>query len=347
MARAQLDTDVLVVGGGPIGLAAAIEARLAGLRVMVLESRTGEIDKACGEGLMPGAVAALERLGVHPAGIPFEGIRYCGRAIAVEHRFRSGTGLGVRRTTLHAALSGRAAELGVERRIARVKAISQDAETVAAGGIQARWLLGCDGLHSATRDLAGLAITGPRSRSHRFGLRQHFQIAPWSEFVEVYWGPHAEVYITPVAPQLVGIAVLGPRGTSYVSALDEVPAIRQRLAGGKPAGPVMGAGPLLQRTRARVAGRVLLVGDASGYVDAITGEGIRVGLEQARAAIQAVRHETPHAYERSWASATRDYRVLTHGLVRAANHRTLRPLIVPAAHRVPAVFGQIVERLAR
>ena len=62
------DADLLVIGGGPVGLAVAIEGRLAGLSVIVVEPRATPVDKACGEGLMPGAVAALARLGVDPEG---------------------------------------------------------------------------------------------------------------------------------------------------------------------------------------------------------------------------------------------------------------------------------------
>ena len=62
------DTDVLVVGGGPVGLAAAVEARLAGWDVVVVEPREGTVDKACGEGLMPGALGLLRRWDVDPAG---------------------------------------------------------------------------------------------------------------------------------------------------------------------------------------------------------------------------------------------------------------------------------------
>ena len=72
--RGDVDTDVLVVGGGPVGLAAAIEARLAGLSALVLEPRPGPVDKACGEGLMPGALGSLHRLGVDPAGHPLAGL---------------------------------------------------------------------------------------------------------------------------------------------------------------------------------------------------------------------------------------------------------------------------------
>lgn len=109
----MIDTDVLVVGGGPVGLAAAIEARLAGLSVMIVEPRDDAIDKACGEGLMPGALPLLGRLGVDPVGMPLRGVSYRSATRHVDYLFRSGVGRGVRRTTLHTALSKRATELGV------------------------------------------------------------------------------------------------------------------------------------------------------------------------------------------------------------------------------------------
>ena len=65
----QYDTDVLIAGGGPAGLASAINARQQGLSVIVAEPRDNPIDKACGEGLMPGGLAALAALGVDPGGM--------------------------------------------------------------------------------------------------------------------------------------------------------------------------------------------------------------------------------------------------------------------------------------
>jgi flavin-dependent dehydrogenase len=70
------DADLLVVGGGPGGLATALHARRHGLSVIVAEPRPDPIDKACGEGLMPGGLAELASLGVDPAGMPFRGIAY-------------------------------------------------------------------------------------------------------------------------------------------------------------------------------------------------------------------------------------------------------------------------------
>lgn len=339
------DTDVLVVGGGPVGLAAAIEARLAGLDVVVAEPRRGAIDKACGEGLMPGALPALARLGVDPPGMPFSGIAYLDGRRRVEHRFTSGPGRGVRRTTLHAALRDRAAALGTRFAELRVDSLTQRAGVVTAGDIRASWLVGADGLHSTIARETGLARPAPRA-GRRYGQRRHLAVAPWSEFVEVTWTPLGEIYLTPVAPDTVGVAVLARRGVHFDDALAAAPALAARLAGAPAASDLRGAGPLRQRTRRRTAGRVLLVGDASGYVDALTGEGLRIGLAQARAAVAAIVAGDPRGYERAWERETRDFRRLTGALVRLAAS-PLRGAFVPAAARLPRVFGAAVERLAR
>lgn len=348
--------DVAVVGGGPVGLAAAIEARMAGLTVALVEQRSGVIDKACGEGLMPGAVVALDRLGVHPDGHPLRGVTYRQGERSVTHRFEGKGGFGVRRTVLHAALSARANELGVTRVTAKVDRIDslENALSVSAY-VSANWLIGCDGLHSTIARLTGLALPGSgngrggsgRSESgRRYGVRQHYSVAPWTDNIEVHFGRGAELYVTPVDSYTVGIAMLAPRGMGFDDALAAVPELAERVAGAEAASSRRGAGPFSQRTRRRTAGRVLLAGDASGYVDALTGEGMRVGFAQARAAIHCIVAGQPQRYEREWSRATRDFRVLTTALVSWANS-PLRGGIVPIATRAPWLFGHIVERLAR
>jgi flavin-dependent dehydrogenase len=336
--------DVLVAGGGPVGLAAAIEARLAGLTATVVEPREGVIDKACGEGLMPGALPLLARLGVDPDGMPLNGVSYRQGARHADHRFETGPGRGVRRTTLHAALAARAAALGVERVVGKVDAITQDGVGVTAAGIRARWLLGCDGLHSTVRSLIGVELGSPR-RGRRFGLNRHYEIAPWNDLIEVHWARRAEVYITPLAPDLVGVAVLGPPRTDPDAAIAELPELAGRLRGAAHGG-TLGAGPFRQRASAVGAGRVLLVGDASGYVDAITGEGLRLGFDQARAAVACIVEGRPAGYDRDWRRITREFRVSTRNLVAAATS-PLRPAIVPLASALPGLYGSVVERLAR
>ncbi len=337
-------TDVVVVGGGPVGLATAIEARMAGLSVTLVESRSGTIDKACGEGLMPGAVPLLERLGVQPDGMPLRGVTYTDGTRSVTHRFATGPGLGVRRTTLHDALSARVAELGVTRVTARVDEVQQDASGVEVAGVRASWLLAADGLHSTVRRITGLErpVRGPR----RFGLRKHYAVEPWSEFIEVHWAKRAEVYVTPVSERVVGLSLLGAPKTDFDATIAGIPALADRIAGADAASDLRGAGPFRQRASSPVSGRVLLVGDASGYVDAITGEGLRLGFDQARAAVSCIVAERPAEYARAWADVTRDFRVLTAGLVRGASS-PLRRAIVPTARALPRLYGSIVERLAR
>jgi len=336
-------TDVLVVGGGPVGLASAIEARLAGFDVTLIEQRAGAIDKACGEGLMPGAIPLLHRLGVDPEGMPLRGVSYRQGSTVADHRFAANPGRGVRRTTLHAALAARAEELGVTHIEGHVTEVEQTADRVSANGVTARWMLAADGLHSTVRRVTGLELPVAR-RGRRFGIRQHFAVEPWSDLIEVHWGRDIEAYVTPVAHGLIGIAMLAPQGTDFRAALAEVPELAERLENAEPASSVRGAGPFGQRARRPSAGRIHLVGDASGYVDAITGEGLRLGLAQAHAAVSSLIGGP--AYDREWRRVTRDFRVLTSGLVGAATSPARRA-IVPLAHRLPGVYGAVVERLAR
>ena len=337
--------DVLVVGGGPVGLAAAIEARLRGLTTTIVEPRQSAIDKACGEGLMPGALPALARLGVDPPGFDLRGVSYRSAGRRVDHLFASGAGRGVRRTALHDALADRARSLGVVMVRGKVDALQQDSQSVTAAGIRARYLVAADGLHSTVRRLTGLERP-VAARGRRYGVRRHFHVEPQTDLIEVYWTPTVEAYVTPVGDGVVGIAMLGRQGLDFEAALAGIPALASLVTGAEPASALRGAGPFRQSTTRRSLGRVLLVGDASGYVDAITGEGIRVGLAQAEAAISSVSQDDPQGYERAWRRRTRDFRMLTAGLVAAANS-PVRSAIVPAAVALPRVFGGVVERLAR
>jgi flavin-dependent dehydrogenase len=354
---------VAIVGGGPIGLATAIEARLAGLEPIVFEPRVGPIDKACGEGLMPGAMADLARLGVDPAGYPIRGIRYQDARRAVDHRYPPGVeGRGVRRLVLHAALRKRVDELSVE--VVHEKVTGFELGAAGQGGectVNGRsvdWIVGADGLHSAVRAAAGLdrpptrgtgarsSAARPKPDSRRFGLRRHYAVAPWSDLVEVTYLDDVELYITPVDEHTVGVALLGHRPLSLDEAIARVPALAERLADAAPASELRGAGALAQSARSRTSGRVALVGDASGYVDALTGEGLRVGLAQARVLVHQLATGNLPGYERAWRRSTRDFRVLTAGLLAAATSPA-RGLIVPAAAALPRVFGAVVNRLAR
>ncbi len=336
--------DLVVAGGGPVGLATALIAARAGLDVVLREPRTGAIDKACGEGLLPGAVAALDGLGLHPSGHDIDGIRYLDGRRTAEARFRSGPGRGVRRTTLHACLHDAVEAAGVTIEHRPVRSVTQDDDRVLVDGTPARYLVAADGLHSPVRRLVGLEA--PSGRGRRFGLRCHLEVAPWSSFVEVHWAADAEAYVTPVAEDQVGLAVLSGRPRPFPELLALFPALAER-ADAVPTTRVLGAGPLRQRSRRRTLGRVLLVGDSAGYVDALTGEGISVGLAQAEAAVTALLADRPQSYEAAWRRVSRRSNLLTAGLLHATRVAPARRALVPAAAALPGLFGTVVHQLAR
>ncbi len=338
--------DVVIAGGGPVGLAAALHAHRAGLSVIVREPRGGTIDKACGEGLMPGAVAELAALDVHPRGRPLAGIHYLdshGRGLGATASFAAGAGRGVRRTVLHEALATAVASAGIPVEPRAVEDVRDLGDRVLVDGEPARYLLAADGLHSPVRRLLGLEA--PTAARRRFGQRCHVAQAPWTSYVEVHWSPRAEAYVTPVDDDLVGVAVLGDAGSRFDDLLADFPVLAERLTGDRTR--VMGAGPLSQRVRSRAAGRVLLVGDAAGYVDALTGEGIALGLAQARTAVACVAADRPADYERLARRLGLRHELLTHALLRATAYAPVRRALVPAASRLPWVFGAAVNQLAR
>jgi flavin-dependent dehydrogenase len=365
-------TDLLVIGGGPAGLATAIAARLAGMSARVVERSRPPIDKACGEGLMPDAVARLGELGVALAsgeGWRFRGIRYLDGETVAEGVFPRAGGLGVRRLHLHQALARRAADLGVDlcwgvtahglapaaRSTGPAGALPADDELLAAGaytdraGLElaaARWVIGADGLRSRVRQWAGLE--GPPARRRRFGVRRHFACRPWSDMVEVYWGPGCEAYVTPVGPDEVGVAMLWSDGKArFDDLLAHFPGLATRLDGAPAASRDRGAGPLLQRPRGVCRGNVALVGDASGYVDAITGEGLAVALHQSAALIEALAAGDLARY------ASRHRRIgrlpdnMTALLLAVERRPWLRRRMVRALAAEPALFSRLLGIHAR
>ncbi len=362
---AESSAAVIIAGAGPAGLAAALAFAQRGVRSLILEPRTGSQTKVCGEGLMPTGLAVLRRLGV--AEFPDEssralvGIRYIaadgGRA---EARFAEGPGRGMRRETLSSILLAHAEqdaririEFGVEcvgyapqegSVAVRVRRRSPRSEQT----FQTRLLVGADGLRSQTRRLADLEL-GKRG-PERWGARQHFQLTPWTDFVEVYCSVGLEAYVTPAGPQAVNIAFLwdrrriqpSPAGSQlFAGLLARFPELQARLNGASALDAPAAIGPLYRAVASPIAEGLALVGDAAGYLDAITGEGLSLAFEGAEALADA---SAPHllreggplsaaelaGYRAAYARLTRNYYVVTRLVLELAAYPRLFSLITAA-----------------
>ncbi len=337
--------DVFIVGGGPAGIAAALAARRKGFRVDVADIARPPIDKACGEGLMPDGVAALDALGVSVDPLQccaFGGIRFLESGTTVQADFPVGRGFGVRRTVLHAALVSAAEQAGVILHWgARVTGIADEGVIVDGERVPARWIVGADGGRSRVRGWAGL--DAGKVGSQRFGFRVHYQLAPWSEYMELHWGNRGQVYVTPVSPQEVCVTLITrDRHLRLEEALGQFPAIQTRLAGAKPSSTLRGAVTLSCRLACVGRGNVALVGDASGSVDAITGECLCLAFRQAAALAEAIEGGDLERYREAHARLTRRPAFMAALLLELDRRPWLRNRVLRTLARKPEVFARML-----
>jgi len=341
---------VLIVGGGPVGLAAAIRARLRGMEAIVFDRQRPPIDKACGEGLMPGGVQALRDLGVQiPQAHAFGGIRYFQEdhpheAVA-EGRFSHGGGFGIRRLALHESLVKRAEEVGVDLRWeTHVTRLEPNALHTDTERIHGDWIVGADGLHSPIRKWAGLERK--HKKPQRYGLRRHYAIAPWSDCVEVYWTRGCEAYVTPTSPESVGVAILWHQNQHQPKRdhpISPFPRLQERIATADFLSIPRGAGPLRREVTRVQKDRLLLVGDAAGYVDALTGEGLALGFRQAEAAISAIENNQPNRYRSAHRALCRRPFFLTKTLRWIAAHPGIRRRVIRGLAKDPVLFSRFLD----
>jgi flavin-dependent dehydrogenase len=331
------DTEVFVVGGGPAGIAAALAARQRGFSVTVADGGKPPQDKACGEGLMPDALTAAARLGIEipkSVGFPFRGIRFQGASCQVASPFPRGQGRGVRRPVLHALLAEAAERAGVRMLW----------ETPVSGieGLNARWIIGADGAQSRVRRWAGL--DSPMWTTRRYAYRQHFAVTPWTDFVEIYWGEGCQIYVTPVSSGEVCLALIS---RSREMRLHEAlrlffPVLRERLEGAETTSRERGAVTASVRLREVARGNVALIGDASGSVDAITGEGLCLSFRQAEVLAEAMARDNLEEYDRAHPGLALRPRLMAKAMLLLDRGPEIRRWALGAMSEQPWIFRSLL-----
>jgi len=361
-----LDADVSVVGAGPAGAAAALFAARRGHRVIIFDKQDFPRDKPCGEGLMPGGRPALRELGLEDDVVsggapPLRGIQF-GLAeqppVAVpfpEHDVEQ-VGLVIRRLTFDSRV---AEALGQHSQIqfcphteatdVRTGADGIPTLITATGEVRARFVAVADGLRSAFRHRLGWTV-GPRP-PHRYGIVAHWTMdAPADPWVRIIFDRGLEVYEGPVAGNQRMVSLLcyqdrmrefggrlGPRYREIAQSLQ--PALRNAEL----VGSVAAVGPFWYRASTVARDGVFLIGDAAGFTDPITGEGIAAGLRQARAFAAALDTPNPEfAYRRAHRRLTKDPRRVAGLFLRLSRTPALVERAVRSHQRAPRTLTTLL-----
>jgi menaquinone-9 beta-reductase len=334
--------DVVVAGGGPAGSAVACFLAQLGHDVLLLDSARFPRDKVCGESVSPEAWRLLDAMGATDrvrslSPRPLRGMRLVspdGTEFRGEYRDR--LGFAVRRLALDEVLLGAARDAGVEvREGARVTSLLREGGAVAGvvaetGGeprtTRARVTVGADGRRSVVARRLGLLREHPRMR--RFAVRGYWEgVSGLGEVGEMHVGGGGYCGVAPLSPTFANVAFvldrqdLRPAGGDleafYRDSLRRRwPRLAERLEDGRLAIPPRAIGPLALECRRTTAPGALLVGDAAGFYDPFTGEGVTLALRTAELAAVALDKALargasgpvprPIAYERSRHDATRD-----------------------------------------
>jgi menaquinone-9 beta-reductase len=337
--------DVLIVGGGPAGLAAAIALRQKGLDVLVADALRPPIDKACGEGLMPDARRDLAALGIQTTGrdgVAFDGIAFLsGRHQATAH-FERGPGIGIRRLHLHSLLIERCRQLNVRLSWGcQVQVTANQPLRLNGDSCAYRYAIGADGQSSRVRQMIGLGQG--RVVSRRFGARCHYRLKPWSGMVEVHWGDLGQAYITPVGKQEICVATVSRSPATRMEAVfASLPVLRERLEGAEVLSSVRGALTTTRKLHRVTAGNVALVGDASGSADAVTGEGIGLSFRQALVLAEAIADNNVDIYEAQHPVIQRMPHLMSRVMLRMDAWRWMREAAMKMLSGQPQLFAHLL-----
>jgi flavin-dependent dehydrogenase len=352
--RSQNPVDVFIVGGGPAGLAAAIAARRRGLSVAVADGAIPPIDKPCGEGLLPDGLDALRELGITvPANAcqPFRGIRFVSGDQRVEAVFPRGPACGIRRTILHRILIEHAADAGVSMLWqTSVSGLNEKGAFLANSFVPARWIIGADGSNSRVRRWAGL--DRHLKKETRFGFRRHYHVAPWSDFMELHFADDSkehpsdsqadfQIYVTPVSPDEICLALVSSNPHLRLdAALADFPELAARLAHAEAASTERGAITVSRKLHHVYRDNVALIGDASGGVDAITGEGLCLGFRQSALLADCLGQNDLSRYEVEHRRLLRRPAIMSRLMLLMGSHPRLRRRAMQVFESSPRSFAR-------
>jgi flavin-dependent dehydrogenase len=339
-------TDVFVIGGGPAGLAAAIAASQRGFQVIVADGAKPPIDKACGEGLMPSTLAALRQLGITISpedGRNFRGIRFLDGQISAEANFPANSGVGVRRTVLHQRMVEQAEACGVSFLWnTPVSGISPEGVFAAGSFYSARWIIGADGNRSRVRRWSGLAAH--TYKDWRVAFRRHYRVKPWTEFMEIHWGREMQAYVTPLGTEEICVALISRDPNVRLEALwREFPELTANLENATPVSTERGAITGTHQLECVYSGNIALIGDASGSIDAITGEGLCLGFQQALALANALEAGELSLYQEEHRRLARRPTQMARLLLSLDGRPALRRRVLRALATDPNVFARLLS----
>ena len=344
LSRFRNPVDVFVVGGGPAGLATAIAARRRGLSVAIADGAIPPIDKPCGEGLMPDGLAALRDLGITiPADVchPFSRHSFSQRGQTAEAAFSSGPAYGIRRTLFIVSLSIMPLHAAFPCSGKRRSRVFIPKACFFRWSRAARWIVGADGSNSRVRRWAGLE--GHQKRDTRFGFRRHYRVAAWTDYMELHWGDNSQIYVTPIGRGEICLALVSSDPHLRLDrALAGFPELSARLAHAEVTSTERGAITVSRRLRRVYRGNTALVGDASGGVDAITGEGLCLAFRQAALLVDCLAENNLARYQSEHRRLLRRPAMMSRLMLLMARHARLRRRTLEVFESRPRSFARML-----
>jgi flavin-dependent dehydrogenase len=368
--------DVLIVGAGPAGAVAAVVLARAGARVRLVDRSKFPRHKLCGDTLNPGTLAVLGRLGLRPLLEPdalrLEGMIVSGpRGVAVEGRYGRGLhGLSLSRSLMDQMLVGEAVRAGAqfEPGIAVRDALIDDKRgvptvagvTAVARGVLCRWrapvVIAADGRRSTLASTLGLLMQTVSPR--RWAVGAYFEDAARSTLGEMHVRKGRYIGVAPLPGGVSNVCVVKPAGASDSDwsdpeallrrELDQEPMLRDRFAGARVVRPPMVLGPLASDITGGMIDGLLLAGDAAGFIDPMTGDGLRFAVRggelAAAAALEALAQGWNGLHARLAAERRREFSAKWR-FNRALRAGVERPAIVEAAAAGAQLLPGLVRRM--